>query len=87
MAVVEIYSTSWCPYCMGAKRLLKAKGVAFREIDVDAEVDKRDEMISRANGGQTVPQIFIDGHHVGGYDELAALERTGKLDALLGRET
>lgn len=84
MAKVEIYSTMWCGYCARARSLLQRKGVAFEDIDVDADGDKRDEMIQRAGGRRTVPQIFIDGLHVGGSDELAALERAGKLDALLG---
>lgn len=84
MAKVEIYSTMWCGYCARARALLQRKGVAFEDIDVDADSDKRDEMIQRAGGRRTVPQIFIDGRHVGGSDELAALERAGKLDALLG---
>jgi glutaredoxin 3 len=84
MAKVEIYSTMWCGYCARARALLQRKGVAFEDIDVDADGDKRDEMIQRAGGRRTVPQIFIDGRHVGGSDELAALERAGKLDALLG---
>ena len=84
MAKVEIYSTMWCGYCARARSLLQRKGVAFEDIDVDADGDKRDEMIQRAGGRRTVPQIFINGLHVGGSDELAALERAGKLDALLG---
>jgi glutaredoxin 3 len=84
MAKVEIYSTMWCGYCARARALLQRKGVAFEDIDVDADGAKRDEMIQRAGGRSTVPQIFIDGRHVGGSDELAALERAGKLDALLG---
>lgn len=84
MAKVEIYSTMWCGYCARARSLLQRKGVAFEDIDVDADGDKRDEMIQRAGGRRTVPQIFINGRHVGGSDELAALERAGKLDALLG---
>jgi glutaredoxin 3 len=84
MAKVEIYSTMWCGYCARARALLQRKGVAFEDIDVDADGAKRDEMVERAGGRNTVPQIFIDGRHVGGSDELAALERAGKLDALLG---
>jgi glutaredoxin 3 len=84
MAKVEIYSTMWCGYCARARALLQRKGVAFEDFDVDADGDKRDEMIQRAGGRRTVPQIFIDGRHIGGSDELAALERAGKLDALLG---
>jgi len=85
MASIVMYSKSWCPFCDRAKHLLEEKGQRWEEIDVEAHAGKRDEMIERA-GRSTVPQIFIDGVHVGGFDELAALERTGKLDALLGRE-
>jgi glutaredoxin 3 len=84
MAKVEIYSTMWCGYCARARGLLQKKGIAFDEIDVEADTSKRDEMIKRAGGRTTVPQIFIDGAHVGGSDDLAALERAGKLDKLLG---
>ena len=84
MARVEIYSTMFCPYCARAKGLLQKKGVAFENIDVMADTAKRDEMTERAGGRTTVPQIFIDGQHVGGSDELYALDRAGKLDAMLG---
>lgn len=84
MPKVEIYSTLFCPYCARAKSLLSRKGVAFENIDVMEEPERRDEMIRRANGRTTVPQIFIDGEHIGGSDELAALDRAGKLDAKLG---
>jgi len=84
MAKVEIYSTMWCGYCARARALLQRKGVAFEDIDIEADSDKRAEMVKRAGGRSTVPQIFIDGRHVGGSDDLAALERAGKLDALLG---
>ena len=80
--VVVMYTTNWCPYCERARRLLKAKGAAFSEIDVESSADKRAEMQSRS-GRRTVPQIFIGDHHVGGSDDLAALEAAGKLDALL----
>lgn len=83
MARIEIYTTPWCPYCIAAKRLLTLKGVAFEECDVSRAQGKRTEMIQRASGRHTVPQIFIDGRHVGGCDELHALERAGKLDPLL----
>lgn len=83
MAQIEIYTTSICGFCHAAKRLLTQKGVSFDETDVGRNTDKKAEMIQRANGGRTVPQIFIDGKHVGGCDELYALERDGKLDALL----
>ena len=84
MSNVDIYSSLFCPFCHRAKALLRQKGVAFNEIDVDADPTVRLEMVKRAKDRHTVPQIFIDGQHVGGSDELAALERQGYLDALLG---
>ncbi len=84
MPAVEIYTTPFCGYCRRAKALLTEKGVAFREIDVTDVVGARDEMQKRSGGGRTVPQIFIDGRHVGGSDDLAALDRKGDLDRLLG---
>jgi glutaredoxin 3 len=83
MPPVDIYTTRWCPYCHMAKALLKRKGVEFTEIDLTKERERRDEMIERANGRMTVPQIFIGPVHVGGSDDLHELERAGKLDALL----
>ena len=83
MVEVEIYSSMWCPFCHRAKRLLTGKGAAFTERDVDAEPALRGEMQRRSGGRRTVPQIFIGGAHVGGSDELAALERAGRLDAML----
>ena len=83
MPPVEIYTTRSCPYCHSAKALLTRKGVAFTEIDLSKTWERRNEMIERANGRTTVPQIFIGATHVGGCDELHALERAGKLDALL----
>lgn len=83
MASVEIYTTRWCGYCQAAKALLGRKGVAFTEFDVSADPARRDEMVKRANGRQTVPQIFIGATHVGGSDDLHALERAGKLDPML----
>ena len=83
MKQVEIYSSPFCGYCQAAKRLLNGKGVAFVEVNVFSDPDRKAEMIRRANGGRTVPQIFIGGEHVGGSDEMHALERAGKLDALL----
>lgn len=83
MSKVLIYTTNWCPYCSAAKSLLDDKGVPYEEIDAtDPEV--RMDMIQRAHGRRTVPQIFIGERHVGGYDEIAALERRGQLDPLLG---
>lgn len=83
MTSVEIYTKRYCPYCHWAKELLTRKGVDFREIDVSADRHRRQEMIQRANGGTTVPQIFIGTTHVGGCDELYALDDAGKLDPLL----
>ncbi|OWK32607.1 glutaredoxin 3 [Sphingomonas mucosissima] len=83
MAQVEIYTKAWCPYCVRAKQLLASKGVEPAEFDITLGGAKRVEMIQRAGGRTTVPQIFINDRHVGGSDDLAALERAGKLDALL----
>ncbi|MBM1220692.1 glutaredoxin 3 [Ponticoccus sp. SC2-23] len=83
MKPVEIYTSPYCGYCHAAKRLLTAKGVCFSEIDVMAAPERKPEMIQRANGGRTVPQIFIGDEHIGGCDELHALERAGKLDPML----
>ena len=83
MPSVEIYTTRYCPYCVSAKALLSRKGVAFTEIDVSGNWERRQEMVQRAKGRMTVPQIFIGPVHVGGSDELHALERAKKLDALL----
>ena len=84
MAQVEMYTTGWCPYCAMAKALLSRKGVAYHEINLDAEPGRRAEMVQRAHGGRTVPQIFIDGEHIGGCDDMMALDRAGKLDPKLG---
>jgi glutaredoxin 3 len=83
MPKVEIYTKMFCPYCVRAKRLLGEKGVDFEEYDITLGGPKRVEMIQRANGRTTVPQIFIGGTHVGGSDDLAALERQGRLDPML----
>lgn len=83
MARVEIYTKAFCHYCARAKRLLADKGADFEEYDITMSGPKRAEMLARANGGSTVPQIFIDGRHVGGSDDLQALERDGRLDPLL----
>ena len=83
MKTVEIYTSPTCGYCQMAKRLLTSKNASFVETDVSSNADKRAEMMQRANGGRTVPQIFIGGVHVGGSDELHALDRAGKLDAML----
>lgn len=84
MANIEIYTTPVCPYCVRAKDLLKQKGAAYKEIDVTQSEALRDEVISRSGGRRTVPQIFINGQHIGGFDDLSALDRAGKLDPLLG---
>jgi glutaredoxin 3 len=81
---VVMYTTSWCPYCERARKLLGAKNVTINEIDVESAPEKRAEMRTRS-GRTSVPQIFIGDHHVGGSDDLLALEKEGKLDALLGR--
>ncbi len=83
MATVTIYTTPICPYCDRAKRLLRTKGVAYEEVDVARDAALRKSMMAKAGGRQTVPQIFIGDRYVGGSDELAALERAGKLDGLL----
>ena len=83
MARVEIYTKFGCPYCARAKSLLTSKGVDYEEVDIGMIAGKRQEMMGRANGRHTVPQIFIDGRHVGGSDDLAELERNGQLDPML----
>ncbi len=84
MARVEIYTGIFCGYCAAAKRLLQQKGVEFEETDVTMKPGERAKMVERAHGGRSVPQIFIDGEHVGGCDQLYALDSAGKLDAMLG---
>jgi glutaredoxin 3 len=86
MALVEIYTARYCPYCVSAKALLTRKGVAFTEIDVSGNWERRQEMVNRANGRMTVPQIFIGSVHVGGCDDLHALEAAKKLDPLLASQ-
>ncbi|MEL6101918.1 MAG: glutaredoxin 3 [Pseudomonadota bacterium] len=83
MKPVEIYTSPLCGFCHAAKRLLNEKGVSFAEVNVLANPERKAEMIQRAKGGRTVPQIFIGDTHVGGCDDLYALERSGKLDPLL----
>jgi glutaredoxin 3 len=83
MPPVMIYTKPWCPYCTAAKELLSEKGVPFTEIDIMGKADKRDEMITKARGRSTVPQIFIGDRHVGGCDDLYALDSRGELDQLL----
>ena len=84
VAIVEIYSSMWCPFCYRAKRLLEHKGVDYKEIDVSDNPNLKSEMLSRSDGRYTVPQIFIDGKGIGGSDELVALDQKGKLDSILG---
>ncbi len=83
MAKVEMYTTAVCPYCVRAKDLLKRKGVSVIEYRVDTDDAKRDEMLERSGGRRTVPQIFINGQHVGGSDDLHALDSKGELDGML----
>jgi glutaredoxin 3 len=85
MSKVEIYTTNWCPYCHAAKALLDEKGVAYEEVDAQ-KPEVRMAMIQRAHGRRTVPQIFIGNEHVGGYTDMAALDRAGKLDNMLKSE-
>lgn len=86
MARIEIYTTRFCAFCRSAKALLTRKGLVFSEIDVTGDQEGRSQMVQRANGRMTVPQIFIGATHVGGFDELYRLERSGKLDPLLASE-
>lgn len=83
MAKVEVYSTQVCPYCVKAKNLLSSKGAEYTEIDVSHDAELRDKMVERAGGMRTVPQIFINDQHIGGSDDLHALDTKGELDALL----
>lgn len=86
MPMIEIYTSPLCGFCHAAKRMLNEKGVSFTEFDVAVDPSKRQEMMGRANGRHTVPQIFIGGRHIGGYDDMAALQRDGKLDPLLAAD-
>ena len=83
MSKIEVYSTAVCPYCVAAKNLLKARGLEWVELRVDSDPSLRDAMLARSNGARTVPQIFINDHHVGGFDDLAAADRSGRLKQLL----
>lgn len=83
MATVIIYGTMTCPYCMNAKSLLQSKGVTYQEILVDKDPARKEEMLAKSNGRRTVPQIFINGKHIGGFDDLQKLQNSGQLDALL----
>jgi len=82
MPKVQIYTTQWCPYCNAAKSLLQEKGVTYEEVNAE-DPEVRAQMVERAHGRRTVPQIFIGDTHVGGYDDMAALDRRGQLDPLL----
>ena len=81
--MVTIYTKTWCPYCMAAKDLLEQKGIAVKEVEITGKPELRDEMLAKSNGRSTVPQIFIGSRHVGGCDDLYALERRGELEKLL----
>ena len=85
MSEITLYTKSWCPYSIAAKSLLSQKGSRFTEIDIEEEPEKRAEMIEKAGGRTTVPQIFINGQHIGGFDDMSALDRKGQLDPLLRR--
>ena len=87
MQPIEIYTTPLCGFCHAAKRLLNSKGAAFAEIDLRHQPERRSEMIDRSGGRHTVPQIFVGGIHVGGCDDLYAMDRAGKLDTLLAGDT
>ena len=84
---ILVYSTPFCGYCSAAKRLLTAKGAQYTEIDVMMDPERRQEMLAKSGGRRTVPQIFIDGRHIGGFDELNALDKAGELDPLLAAPT
>jgi glutaredoxin 3 len=81
---ITIYSTAVCPYCVAAKNLLKSKSLQWKEIRIDTDPAQRDDMLARSGGRRTVPQIFVGEAHVGGYDDLVAADRSGKLSQLLG---
>ncbi len=85
MPKIEVYSTAVCPYCVAAKNLLKSKGLEWTEIRVDTDAAQREAMLTRGGGRRTVPQIFVNDQHVGGYDDLVAADRSGKLTQLLGQ--
>lgn len=84
---IVMYSTAWCGYCQRARSLFERKGIPVREIKVDEEQGARETMLQKSGGRRTVPQIFIGEQHVGGYDDVAALDRAGELDKLLGKAT
>jgi glutaredoxin 3 len=87
MQVIEVYATRHCPYCACARALLKRKGLSFIDLDIAGNWKLRDEMIQRAHGHSSVPQIFIDNKHIGGFAELQDLDRSGELDILIHRTT
>lgn len=84
MADIEIFTREWCPYCFRVKAVLDARGATYREIDIEADPAAEQEMLRRSGGLMTVPQVFIDGKHIGGANELGELQSSGKLDELLG---
>lgn len=84
-AKIEVYSTAVCPYCVAAKNLLKSKGLEWSEVRIDTDPAQRDAMLTRSGGRRTVPQIFVNDQHVGGFDDLVAADRSGKLAELLGQ--
>jgi len=86
MTHIVLYTHPFCSFCLAAKSLLTRKGLAFEEIDVEFDAERRAEMMARAGGARRVPQIFVQGHHLGGYDELLAVERNGDLETWLSRE-
>lgn len=83
MSKIEVYSTAVCPYCVAAKNLLKSRGLEWVELRIDTDAVQRDAMLARSGGRRTVPQIFVNDQHVGGYDDLVAADRSGKLSQLL----
>ncbi|HZX71570.1 MAG TPA: glutaredoxin 3 [Rhodanobacter sp.] len=83
MSKIEVYSTAVCPYCVAAKNLLKARGLAWTEVRVDTDPEQRATMLARSGGARTVPQIFVNDQYVGGFEELAAADRSGKLEQML----
>lgn len=83
VAQIEMYTTHVCPYCVAAKNLLKSKGLEWNEVFVDTDPAQREQMLERSQGRRSVPQIFVNGHHVGGYDDLVAADRNGQLARLL----
>ena len=84
MTKIEVYSTAVCPYCVAAKNFFKAKGLAWEEVRIDLDPAQRDAMLQRSGGRRTVPQIFVNDQHVGGFDDLVAADRSGKLAQILG---